>query len=234
MGSSVTVTEAGVFAGRFDVEILPSNDQATSAPWNFFIERKETSDFRLVLLRYLEEPREGLQAQLGNYGSSSDCGPRSIAKAYQFIDGAEICKEVLGKEENGLVLRIPPRSEIEAMSADHRRTIRSLLNLVVTATWSNSGGGSTPTAITEDIFAAAPDASEVVGWSPNDTPLWRQLLVAVTDAAPPRQASNATNGVRPLLFQSALLLIAVTAAIGLARPLFLRFARSKGTSEDKR
>ncbi|MBW0365838.1 hypothetical protein [Ensifer adhaerens] len=230
-GPSVTVMEAGVFKGQFDVAVLPSAEPALNTLWNFSVAQKETSTFKLDLLDYLEEPKERLVNQPGNYDDAHDCDAMAIVTASRHHGDGEICRNVLKWSEDRLVLRVPPLEEIEKLPVPQRQALRSILLLAATATWSNFDERSRPTAITRDVYAATPETSEAVGWSPDDTPVWKQLLASLLGAAPARQASNATNGVRPELLMTGLSFVAIAAAIGLARPVFLLLVRKNFSEE---
>lgn len=233
-GSRVTVSYGNVYQGEFDIVKLPPVDEAAAAiGWDLAFSPSVPEAVKLEWLKHAAVPKERLENHSGRYDAGVDCqGNASIITATQ--QGQGTCKDVLRWAQNRLALYLPPGADISKLGDPQRRALGVILVLTATAAWLNTNKDTPPTAVSWNIYAKTPQTNEAVGWSAGAAPLWRQLLDGLTGVAESRQAPNAANGVRPVLLQAGLLLLAIIAALGVARPISLLFFRSRRSEEQTR
>lgn len=223
-----------VETGNFDIKVLPALDPSSArALWDLSIEAKTAPSIRLDAVNYTAESKARLSGHHGIYQAAPNCGEEgSIVTATRQGEIGN-CHEILRMNGSRLELYLPPLKDIISLQDPQRRALRTILVLAGAIVSSNSNGlrqlpnGSRQLPITREDFAVTSAATEATGWSAIEETVWKQLLDALRGKAKPRSASNAANSIRPTLLSLALLLIAIVAGIGLARPLMLSFSRTK-------
>jgi len=231
----VRMPEVGVFAetagsltkaGGFDLVLLPEVNRNQPSLWNLAIRPRAEGSLNLHALAPLVVRGPGLSDLVADFGTAPNCGTTSSIVIAFPQGNLDECREVLSFRSGRLTLRLPPSGDIDKLPEPQRNALRRMLVIAAAIAWSNSGSHVQP-VLSREEFGLVAAATETLGWTIGETPLWKQLVGALWGKAEPRPVMNAANGARPRLMQLGLLLVALAAVIGLARPLFLTVARSR-------
>ena len=211
--------------GSFDLVVLPevARDQP-AVLWNLAVRPRTDPSVNLDVLDHLTVRSVGVSDLVADFENAPPCRETSSIVIAFPEDGPENCRDVLGNRDGTLTLQLPPAGDIEKLLDPQRRALRTVLVMAAAMTWSNGTAPAQP-ALSRDDYTAVAAATEALGWTPAETPLWRQLVDALLGNTEPRPAANASNGVRPELMPFGLLLLTLAALIGMVRPLMLTIAR---------
>ena len=212
--------------GGFDLVLLPETNRNQPSLWNLTIWPRAEGSLNLQALVPLIVRGPGLSDLAADFGTAPNCGTTSSVVIAVPQSNSDECREVLSFRGGRLTLRLPPSGDIDKLPEPQRNALRRVLVIAATIAWSNGGSPIQP-VLSREEFGIVAAATETLGWTTVEMPLWKQLAEALWGNAEPRPAMNAANGARPRLMQLGLLLMALAAWIGLVRPLSLTVVRSR-------